>query len=1030
MKTMKLLPLKIAVTSAMIIGLGAASTANAQAQSGLTYLEQARGLVDYHYNNYEGLKGLDLKGLNNNNVSSELKKKGLELNRELNKFKTETFTNQQLHVAAMEELGESIDDLYEANEENVERIVTIDHAAAANRQNIQDLAKAQLAGVEVMTELNKNVEENKVGIQKNANSVQNLKTLYETSIRTVGNNEKAIGEHQKLIADNKADIAKNKANIQDLAKAQLAGVEVMTELNKNVEENKADIAKNNASIEELYDFDNEVAESLGEIHAYTEEVNKTLENLITNSTNNTDNIAKNNASIEELYDFDNEVADRIQKIDEHNEQQNDTISKLITESVNNTKRVTDTELSINENKADIQKNTNAVQSLKDLYTVGIRTVGKNEKAIEEHQKLIADNKADIKTLAQAQIESATFLGGQIQENKADIAANKADADAKFVGVQTDIANNKTTLAQHTKKIDDNQKAIEAKLNGKADLQKLSELKTSVDKNQADIQLHDTKITNLATLFSWTTPTIGNNTKGVATNKADIAKNQAEIAKNKAEADENFETLTKNQNALAEQNETINQELEGLADHANVQDTLIAANKNAIEQNVNRTAVNSFEIEKNKAGIAKNQADIAANKADADAKFKGVQTDIANNKITLAEHTKKIDDNQQAIEAKLNGKADLQKLAELKTSVDKNQAGIQLHDQKINNLGILHTMVARAVGNNTQGVATNKADIAKNNESIEDLYEANAENVERLTQVDNNVFVNRLNIQELKRKQENDIKDVVGMQNAIAEQADKNKNHIQDLAKAQLAGVEVMDELNKNVEANKSDIQDLAKAQDAGVEVMKELNKNVEENKADIAKNKANIQDLAKAQDAGVEVMKELNKNVEENKAGIAANKADADAKFVGVQTDIANNKTTLAQHAKKIDDNQQAIEAKLGGKADTQVLTDLNNKVDGFDGRISALDTKVNAFDGRITALDSKVENGMAAQAALSGLFQPYSVGKFNATAALGGYGSKSAVAIGAGYRVNPNLAIKAGAAINTSGDKKGSYNIGVNYEF
>ena len=104
--------------------------------------------------------------------------------------------------------------------------------------------------------------------------------------------------------------------------------------------------------------------------------------------------------------------------------------------------------------------------------------------------------------------------------------------------------------------------------------------------------------------------------------------------------------------------------------------------------------------------------------------------------------------------------------------------------------------------------------------------------------------------------------------------------------------------------------------------------------------------------------------------------------------------------------------------------------MDGFDGRVTALDTKVNAFDGRITALDSKVENGMAAQAALSGLFQPYSVGKFNATAALGGYGSKSAVAIGAGYRVNPNLAFKAGAAINTSGNKKGSYNIGVNYEF
>ena len=656
MKTMKLLPLKIAVTSAMIIGLGAASTANAQqAQSGQnttkTSLELARGEIDYHYNNFDKLKNLD-------------------------RFKSVTFTNQQLHVAAMEELSENIDDLYEANEENVERIVTIDHAAAANRQNIQNLAKAQLAGVTVMEELDKKSDEN-------AQKIENLRTLFETRGRTVKNNEKSVKE-------NKESIAKNKANIQNLAKAQLAGVEVMTELNKNVEANKADIAKNNASIEDLYEYGQEVANSIGEIHDHNRQQNETLENLITNSTNNTDNIAKNKANIQNL-------------------------------------------------------------AKAQLAGVG---------AMEE-------------------------LNKNVEENKADIAANKADADAKFVGVQTDIANNKTTLA---------------------------------------------------------------------------------------------------------------------------------------------------------------------------------------------EHAKKINDNQQAIEAKLGGKADLQKLAELKTSVDKNQAGIQLHDQKINNLGILHTMVARAVGANKDRIDQNKADIAENKEDIQNNI--------------NNIY-------------------------ELAQQQDQHSSDIKTLAKASSANTD-------NIVKNKAKIQDLAKAQLAGVEVMTELNKNVEKNKADAD---ASFKTLTKNQNALIEKDKAQD-------TLITANKADADAKFKGVQTDIANNKTTLAQHAKKIDDNQKAIETKLNGKADTQVLTDLNNKVDGFDGRISALDTKVNAFDGRITALDSKVENGMAAQAALSGLFQPYSVGKFNATAALGGYGSKSAVAIGAGYRVNPNLAIKAGAAINTSGDKKGSYNIGVNYEF
>lgn len=530
MKTMKLLPLKIAVTSAMIVGLGAASTTNAQAQD-KSPIEQ---IQDDAQNRIQKLKLIE-----NEDDADKLKQGELDQK----KFQQYMVINQY-------------------------------------------------ANVSTMMELNRNT-----GV--NTQKIENLRTLFETRGRTVKNNEQSIKE-------NKDAIAKNKANIQDLAKTQLAGVEVMTELNKNVE-------ANNASIEDLYEYGQEVANSIGEIHDHNRQQNETLENLITNSTNNTDNIAK--------------------------------------------------------------------------------------------------NKDNIKTLAEAQLESATFLGGQIQENKDDIAKNKS------------------TLAEHTKKIDDNRQAIEAKLGGKADLQKLSELKTSVDKNQADI---DNNINNIYELAQQQ----DQHSSDIKTLAKASAANTDNIVKNKADADASFKTLTENQNTLIEKD---------------------------------------------------------------------------------------------------------------------------------------------------------------------------------------------------------------------------------------------------------------------------------------------------KAQDAL-----------------IAKNKADADAKLQGVQLDIANNKTTLAQHTKKIDDNQKDIEAKLGSKADAQALNSLNDKVNGFDGRvtaldtkvntfdgrISALDTKVNAFDGRITALDSKVENGMAAQAALSGLFQPYSVGKFNATAALGGYGSKSAVAIGAGYRVNPNLAFKAGAAINTSGDKKGSYNIGVNYEF
>ena len=288
---------------------------------------------------------------------------------------------------------------------------------------------------------------------------------------------------------------------------------------------------------------------------------------------------------------------------------------------------------------------------------------------------------------------------------------------------------------------------------------------------------------------------------------------------------------------------------------------------------------------------------------------------------------------------------------------------------------------------------------------------------------------------------------------------QNQANIQDLAaynelQDQYAQkqTEAIDALNKASSENTQNIEDLAaynELQDAyakqQTEAIDALNKassentqNIAKNQADIANNIKNIYELAQQQDQHSSDIKTLAKasaantnriataelGIAENKKDAQIAKAQANANKTAIDENKASADTKFAATADAITKNGNAI------TKNAKSITDLGTKVDGFDSRVTALDTKVNAFDGRITALDSKVENGMAAQAALSGLFQPYSVGKFNATAALGGYGSKSAVAIGAGYRVNPNLAFKAGAAINTSGNKKGSYNIGVNYEF
>ena len=308
---------------------------------------------------------------------------------------------------------------------------------------------------------------------------------------------------------------------------------------------------------------------------------------------------------------------------------------------------------------------------------------------------------------------------------------------------------------------------------------------------------------------------------------------------------------------------------------------------------------------------------------------------------------------------------------------------------------------------------NQADIVRNNASIEDLYDFGHEVAKHLEEVSEYNERQTDAIDTLNKASSANADRITTAELGIAEnkkgaliakaQADKNRNHIKELANAQLESVTFLGE-------------------------------QIQENKDDIANNINNIHELAQQQDQHSSDIKTLAK-------ASAANKADADAKFKGMQTDIANNKITLANHAKKINDNQKAIEAKLGGKVDAQKLVDLETKVDDglktvqenysqLNTQVQSVDNKIGMVDTRVNALDDKVENSMAAQAALNGLFQPYNVGKVSVSVAVGAYGSKSAIAVGAGYRVNPHLAFKGGAAINTSGSRKGSYNLGINYEF
>ena len=263
-----------------------------------------------------------------------------------------------------------------------------------------------------------------------------------------------------------------------------------------------------------------------------------------------------------------------------------------------------------------------------------RDIGSLHDDVADNQDDIAKNKADIKTLENNVEEELLNLSGRLIDQKADIAKNQADIAQNQTDIQDLAAYNELQDAyakQQTEAIDALNKASSANTDriataelgiaeNKKDAQiakaQANENKDGIAKNQADIANNIKNIYELAQQQD-------QHSSDIKTLAKVSAANTDRIAKNKAEADASFETLTKNQNtlieqgeALVEQNKAINQELEGFAAHADVQDKQIlqnqadiTTNKTAIEQNINRTVANGFEIEKNKAGIATNKQEL-------------------------------------------------------------------------------------------------------------------------------------------------------------------------------------------------------------------------------------------------------------------------------------------------------------------------------------------------------------------------------------------------------------------------------------
>ena len=657
-------------------------------------------------------------------------------------------------------------------------------------------------------------------------------------------------------------------------------------------------------------------------------------------------------------------------------------------------------------------------------------------AITRHDKDIVD-------LAQADLKATEAL----EANRKDIDANKkyigdlalagkAAADALEANRQ-DIDANKAAIAENTAKLEEQKEANEGFNNAIA----------SLDKDIGDLAS-----AGKAAM------------EALEVNRQDIDANKAAIETKADKAD--FEELAKYTDNIGKKVNDIGDEVTALSDATNAAITrhdkdivdLAQAGLKATEA----LEANRKDIDANKAAIAENTAKLEEQK-EANEGFNNAIASLDKDIGDLASAGKAamealevnrqdIDANKAAIETKAD-KADFEELAKYTDNIgkkvndigdevtalsDATNAAITRHDKDIVDLAQAGLKATEALEANRKDIDANKAAIDTNKEAI--TTKADKADVDELVKYTADMG-----------KKVNDIGDeVTALSDATSAAITRQDKDIVDLAKGLQLAAEAVEDNRKEIDANKAAIAENT----AKLEEQKEANDGF--NNA-IASLDEDIITLKKADLAAADALKAHRTDIDANKAAIET-KADKTAvesvRTIAVEAQksaqVAKGAVEVAQKSAETADSHakaaQTAAAKAQESADTNAVQIAANtkQIDTNKTDIAALQTangqhaagiaknsaRIDSLDKNVANLRKETRQGLAAQAALSGLFQPYSVGKFNVTAALGGFKSDTAVAVGAGYRFNENFAAKAGLAVGTSSGGSASYNVGLNYEW
>ncbi|WP_226396407.1 YadA-like family protein [Haemophilus sp. Marseille-Q0026] len=580
-------------------------------------------------------------------------------------------------------------------------------------------------------------------------------------------------------------------------------------------------------------------------------------------------------------------------------------------------------------------------------------------------------------------------------NQADVEANKAEI-AKF-GAQTN--SNAALLLTMAGKVDQNKKdtdeAIAKNASAIVNIRNKQVLQNArLDNHGERIEANEAAIGELAKATDESVKNLGNAVNDLDEN---LAGTQEAVAENRKDIDKNASRITDTRNKQALQNARLDNHGER-----------IEANEAAIGELAKATDESVKNL-----GNAVN---------DLDENLAGTQEAVAENRKDIDKNASRITDtrNKQALQnARLDNHGE---------RIEANEAAIgelaKATDESVKNLG-------NAVNDLDENLAGTQEAVAENRKDID----ANAVAIDKL-------------------KETQTYKDLSKVETLVKDKADKtavekNASRITDTRNKQVLQNARLDNHGERIEANKAAIGDLATVIDEAVTnldgVVNDLHGDlsvtkhtVAENRKDIDKNASRITNTRNKQVLQNARLDNHSNRIATNKSDIATNKADITTNKADITTnkaDIATNKADITTNKADITTNKADIATNKAdiatNKADiadskANIITNRAN-ITANTAAIATHNQRLDHLDNRVNKLDKDLKRGLATQAALTGLFQPYTVGKANVTAAVGGYKSQTAVAIGTGYRYNKHVATKAGVAFTQGG---AAYNVGVNFEW